>query len=128
MDAVCKCECSNSNFFVAQLPILTRDLNPPQSMWEEVFGIISDSRLNFAWLDLMCRAPPTNATEILAKAEAKLMQASETSSLSSLEYSEYYARKYGKKLPASESALYIQTILKRTDNALRTTFKAGTFF
>lgn len=97
-------------------------------MWEEVFGIINDSGLNFAWLDLMCRAPPINASKILAKAEAKLMQASETSSLSSSEYSEYYARKYNIKLPALESAIYFEKILNHTDNELRTAFKMGTFF
>lgn len=49
----------------AQIPVLVRSLNPPQSMWAEVFSIIEGAGLNFAWLDLMCRAPVANGTAIV---------------------------------------------------------------
>lgn len=45
-----------------------RSLNPTPAEWDEVFGIIQNAGLNFAWLDLMCRPPPPNATQILQNA------------------------------------------------------------
>lgn len=38
-------------------------------MWNKIFRIIQNAGLNFAWLDLMCRPPPGNATEIVQQAQ-----------------------------------------------------------
>lgn len=53
----------------AQIPVLTKKLNPSKKVWNKIFTIIQNAGLNFAWLDLMCRPPPSNATNVLMQAE-----------------------------------------------------------
>lgn len=36
-------------------------------MWYTVFKTIQDKGLNFAWLDLKCKPPPTNASQIVSE-------------------------------------------------------------
>lgn len=87
-------------YISAQIPVLVRSLNPPQSMWAEVFNMIQGAGLNFAWLDLMCRAPVSNGTEIITKAQ----------DIYNREYMPYFHRI--PKLTSYERAVLTQHILR----------------
>lgn len=110
-----------------------RSLNPAKEVWDEVFEILAKSNLNYEWLDLNCRGPPNNASIIVRYAKDKTFGDAKvnTDSLTSISYSEYYAKLFNISIPISEKVLYDEDILDHDHepNAhLRTKFEPGTFF